>query len=140
VDRKFYCYYDAQSLEIVQIGANSVCDVIREKIKRFEIPFDPIARNILTGEIPIEKWEVCIKDGKEYLIKKEKEKEKHAAVKERTNILDLIEIENVGATTTPIKIYITEKNDPTVLLCALTLNKWAISKNFSVFTSKFNLN
>lgn len=131
MDKKFYCHYDEITFEILQIGPNKICDLNRENIKSFEIPFDPIAKSILLGETSINEWKIIIDDNNRLILSNKKDA--HII---RINTLDLIEIKNIGKTNKLITLFITKKKDPTILFDIIKTKKWAITEEFSVYTNK----
>lgn len=60
VTNKFYCHYDASTLEILQIGSDENCDITNNSIiKSFIIPSKK-ALSILSGESNSSDWKIVI--------------------------------------------------------------------------------
>lgn len=134
MDKKFYCHYNETTFEILQVGPSSKCDLNQTGIKSFEIPFDPIGKSLISGETIISDWEIIIDDNNVSLMKINKTK--RFSNISRINSLNLKELDNIGAINKSIKIFITKRKDPTILLEIKQSKKWKISEDFSVFTDK----
>lgn len=126
---KFYCHYDENTYKILQVGGCSTSDIKCDTLKTFEISFDPIGKSIINGDTNINDWTVSNVNGILQLIKKQKTLERSERSK------NLIEISNKDESQMLITIYVTKKKDPSILITKIqNINKWNISKDFSVFT------
>lgn len=167
MDKKFYCHYDIRTLSIYQISSNNICDD-SEYLKSFEIPFSQ-AQSLLLGQTSTLDWVIDTSDEPFRLIDAKTVKEYNSRV-DIYCLNELSEIKNPDIELTMFNneltvkvineskihlrktnIYITEKNDPSVLLCKIPINITKdskiqiekIGKDFSIFTNnkiiKFSL-